>query len=74
MGCGPLAELLKDKIKTFRKHVKQFDKAVSPKTKKSRLSILAIEKDEVEDILLLIDDKLAKAEAAGSDEPATEWV
>ena len=67
--CG---KLLKGKIERFREHVKQFDKAVSPRTKEGGLAILAIEKDELHDFVLLLRDKVARV--AGSDKHANGCV
>ena len=67
----PLEDLLADKIKTLRKDLKDV-RAASPKTKRERLNILAMVKDEVEDIMLSSGDESDKEEAAGSDDPDTK--
>ena len=54
----PLEDLLADKIKTLRKDLKDV-RAASPKTKRARLPILAMVKDEVEDSMLSSGDESA---------------
>ena len=71
----PLEFMFEEKIKRLRGDVKAFDRSASPKTKRERLSILAKEKEEVEDLdlMLLSGDESDKEEAACSGDPDTEW-
>ena len=49
--------------------MKAFDRSASPETKRQRLNILVMVKNEVEDVMLSSDDESTKEEAACSDDP-----
>ena len=59
VGCGSAVELLKDKVKEFRNHVKEEFRLP--------LAILKVEKERVEEIVFVIGDMVARA-------TGSEWI